>query len=550
MYHLDGNYNLVSAVLNDPSPPQHQTAQQQPQVASASQHQPVDVCCPAMQDRDITKLWSEVSRVRRNEPLFTNWNCDLPQFYEPNLFRFWCQALQHSKFVETLALSSVYVLLEDVARATANGIHQTTAKTLTLRSAFPEDLRLNNWPIVYKSLRKSKSIKKLTLARVPIHIEKCRETLFLPESLQELELDHVNFTPRGAAALSKGICRSKLESMTVLLDHGTDEFVGEIFVASVVKNGRTLTKLDIHGGLWVEMKIELACSMKKNTSLKHLSFHRCGLLDIGMRSFFQIGLSNNVTLTHLVFDGCGIGDVRMRLMAENWSSTSALESLTLSNNELGPNGVRFLLDAIRRVPSMRKLILWNNHQIGYEGLRLIGDALSQQLRLTEIDLTNCAQWQEYPDQASSRAQTTACQQASCALSQGAKSNLQIQVLKLGSVQLDPGYRWKEIQFHVGLNACGRHLLSAHHDLPSSAWSHILAKCQRQAYNKADLTYFMLREQPDLIQTPVSFQTPVVSKTACKTIEERPEKRQRRNTGDRCMLSQNAESRAIDYCTDC
>jgi hypothetical protein len=57
---------------------------------------------------------------------------------------------------------------------------------------------------------------------------------------------------------------------------------------------------------------------------------------------------------------------------------------------------------------------------------------------------------------------------------------------------------REILFYTTLNRLGRRLLSQDHGLASSVWTHILAKCQTESELKYSLTYFFLRELPNLV----------------------------------------------------
>jgi hypothetical protein len=86
-----------------------------------------------------------------------------------------------------------------------------------------------------------------------------------------------------------------------------------------------------------------------------------------------------------------------------------------------------------------------------------------------------------------------------ALLEFVKANHYIECLELEGSNRVNNEDTKKILFYTTLNRLGRRLLSQNHGLTSSVWTNILAKCQTESELKYSLTYFFLREQPNLVQ---------------------------------------------------
>ena len=93
------------------------------------------------------------------------------------------------------------------------------------------------------------------------------------------------------------------------------------------------------------------------------------------------GISHTLQLETLVLETCDIGDDSVRLLIENWKPDSALQSLCLARNRIGPDGAQLLLRAAPGHSSFHVLDLTGNKRIGFEGLRKIGEELSAQSHL-------------------------------------------------------------------------------------------------------------------------------------------------------------------------
>jgi hypothetical protein len=193
----------------------------------------------------------------------------------------------------------------------------------------------------------------------------------------------------------------------------------------------------------------------------------------------------------------------LELFLELWQSNSSIQKLSFYDNAIGPCGAQRLLQAVADHPAMHVLNLQCNENIGYEGLRMIGEEILHQTSLAEIEVGRCAKWTEHPDPdcKEARAQEMASQKAGLALLEGVKRNVRIKKLGVSNLHLLPLGVEKEICFYANLNKMGRYLLSTDHELASTIWCYILAKCQSQSVvdNKESIIYFFLSAQPSLVQ---------------------------------------------------
>ncbi len=123
---------------------------------------------------------------------------------------------------------------------------------------------------------------------------------------------------------------------------------------------------------------------------------------------------------------------------------------------------------------------------------MIGEELLHQTNLTEISVDDCATWVEYPnlDCEEAKAQDRASQQTGRALLEVVKQNTRIKKLGIANLHLLPFCVENEIGFYADLNKMGRYLLSsdrrADHELASTAWCYILAKCQSAGDHRESL----------------------------------------------------------------
>jgi hypothetical protein len=247
--------------------------------------------------------------------------------------------------------------------------------------------------------------------------------------------------------------------------------------------------------------LRLSQILTRTASLTSLYVRDENLGEIGI-SFLAHGLRCNTSVTTLQLHSCQIDDECLAAFLELWQRDSPIRKLSFSDNHLSCRGAQLLLRAVAGHPAMQEVFLWGNHNIGYDGLIMIGDELRHQTNVTKVNVHECATWIEYPnpDSSEARAQNTGLHRAGRSLLEGVKQNVNIKEIDASRQHLPLDVE-NEIDFCANLNKMGRYLLSTNHGLPSTVWCYILAKCQSKSIigNKESLVYFFLCAEPSLVQ---------------------------------------------------
>jgi hypothetical protein len=179
----------------------------------------------------------------------------------------------------------------------------------------------------------------------------------------------------------------------------------------------------------------------------------------------------------------------------------------LPDNNIGPAGVQSLLQAAHQHPAlMRKINLEGNIDIGYEGARLIGNALPNLPHITHLNVTNIISSSEL-------AQVQAKIQAEQALMDGIVRNSGIFELSTRENGFSDVSQDSIRLMYTALNTLGRYLLTADHGLPLTIWCHVFAgnvfgrnrMREKHGFWHKEYTvtsiYSFLREQPQLMVQP-------------------------------------------------
>jgi Ran GTPase-activating protein (RanGAP) involved in mRNA processing and transport len=170
---------------------------------------------------------------------------------------------------------------------------------------------------------------------------------------------------------------------------------------------------------------------------------------------------------------------------------TSLKEIDLSNNGIDAIGARLLMRGMANHPSITKLYLSNNRNIGYQGLCYIGNELPN-LRIKELDLKECTLREADP----SLLVTIASQrEAGQALVNGIKENLYLTHLTLSDWALPTGFN-EELEFYMDLNRSGRYLLGSNHGLAPAIWCRIFESLD--AADEVGLIYYFLKEHPSLM----------------------------------------------------
>ncbi len=340
------------------------------------------------------------------------------------------------------------------------------------------------------------------------------------QSLKSLSLHVDHMSPRGAQFLSHGLVSSHLTKL-ILIGHSIDPEATRVPMQTLYKHGiqnsstiRTLQLLEILGDMealsmvlpklesFVISEIDRKLTfhdvevLRKGLSLAHQLFDlricSAKLTDDHLRILSPI-LGNHPTLESLELRNNMFGDEGVASFVEHWQQDSLIWELDLGANKIGPAGALQLLQTVgtpTQHPNMRILNLEENWDIGYNGLKLLGEALSSQKNIKELNLSAVATWIDYHDitcddavaQESQRAQ--ACR----ALLKGIRDNVDLHYLNLDDNDL-PLAVTEEIDLYVKANKSGRVFLRQQNRQPPAFWCHFLAR------RNASLVFLCLRELP-------------------------------------------------------
>jgi hypothetical protein len=327
-----------------------------------------------------------------------------------------------------------------------------------------------------------------------------------------------NLTSRGARALASSICESQITTLdlrnyqpdvdssliTILLEDGVAKskslqdlcFGGPVgdFPALCTAFSSLKSLYLLHCRLRADVQI-LSDGLKNTNTLETLYLDgTCWLSDQEMR-ILSLGLHQNSSLKVLNFDGNQIGDEGIAAFVENWNDESQIEDISLSGNRIRIEGALVLLQAVSRHPSMHTLNL-SNHEFGYDGLQRIAE-LVPELRLKRFEIDSCTDvLADESDEEVLVAIKDEVEAAGNAMLRGMQENVHW-IDSYPDFTYFPKHVDQGMMCYLELNKFGRYLLSR--DVVPGLWSHVLACCG----SRANVVYFFLREQPDLMLAAAS-----------------------------------------------
>lgn len=326
-------------------------------------------------------------------------------------------------------------------------------------------------------------------------------------SLAEMTIEDGNapfLTSQGVMALIHGIRQTKIHHLR-LTDVRTD-FQVLFFEHLVCQPSSNITSLSIYDT--IRMSDLVTHLLEVPSSLSELSIGACPLTTSDVTLLMQ-GLGNT-TIKSLRLCGCELGDAQMRALCQSWNNNSSgLEHLEFStdvrfrpsrtqevaSNTFGPAGVRSLMMAVARQSNMKRLVLYGNHNIGYEGIAVIGEELPLS-KLQQIE------FQFVVEQKTHRKVTYTPQvqqirnQAGRALADGVQNSLYLRQIDSCYFGVDAHIR-EEMEFYLESNHYLRSVLP--NDVSAALSCHVLA-----AFGKnPDLVFYFLRERPCLMMASMN-----------------------------------------------
>lgn len=221
-----------------------------------------------------------------------------------------------------------------------------------------------------------------------------------------------------------------------------------------------------------------------------------GNKSIGYEGLKQLGEDlAHVTLEELYLDSCvdtvaktsptGAQSEACQALAHGLRRNNVLKDLDLANNGIDSMGAQLLIQAIAYHPSLIKLSLAGNPEMGYTGLQLIAQELPR-LRLEGLKLGGCVN--------SSTATDALIKKTGQALLEGVKENVYLLELDLEQADLSDDCL-DEIDFYLEVNNSGRNLIHKSDTFAPTLWCHILANADEEVGH----IYYFLREQPWLVR---------------------------------------------------
>jgi hypothetical protein len=230
-----------------------------------------------------------------------------------------------------------------------------------------------------------------------------------------------------------------------------------------------------------------------SSRLKSLQLNNCGLTNDHLRTLSPC-LGQLTSMSQLQLEGNQIGDDGVAAFVEHWSLDSQIEKLDLSGNDIQVTGVQHLVTAMANRAIKLELNLSYNHDIGFQGITLLGQAVGGRT-LSKLDLSEVVRWKVCHDDTSEDAvaQKQQRRQACQALLEGVWENVFLTSLTLENNFL-PIPVMDELELVVIANQDGRELLLEQNALPPAFWCHLLA-IQAEC---PSLMFLFLRELPSLM----------------------------------------------------
>ncbi len=353
------------------------------------------------------------------------------------------------------------------------------------------------------------------------HATMLGEALKTNRTLKSLELSVKQLTPVGAAAQTCGIQVSFIKELhlfgeeTSLSSDWTE--VMQVFYSQGISGSKidTLCFIYVLGDVNALVKVVptlnaliidsielnladtqlLANALAQTTSIHSLRLCVCGLTNDHMRILSSC-LGGNKSITDLWLPGNQIGDDGIVAFVEHWSLDSQIQALNVSYNILRSREAQSLVSAMSNRTAECELNLSYNKQIGYEGIKLIGQALGGK-KVPKLDLEHVAGgWVYFDDEVCEAAlnQMDQCHLAGQELLEGVRDNVFLTSVIVFRDNL-PVRMVGEVEFWVKANRNGRHfLLLQQYILPPGFWCFVLAK---QTANPS-LMFLFLRELPSLM----------------------------------------------------
>nr|XP_039267757.1 centrosomal protein of 78 kDa-like [Styela clava] len=155
-------------------------------------------------------------------------------------------------------------------------------------------------------------------------------------------------------------------------------------ISECLKQTENLKCLDLQGIPFRKKDLAfLSKGLERNTTLTHVSLEYCYIGDQGCEQICE-ALKHHSSLTHLNYTGCGLTCKSAEAVAKLIKHQS-----TERHSEAWIDSLRYRQPNLNSMTGLRRITLNHNPMIGDEGVRLIAEALKDDLWLKAVDLQNC-----------------------------------------------------------------------------------------------------------------------------------------------------------------
>ncbi|CAF1579343.1 unnamed protein product [Adineta ricciae] len=135
-----------------------------------------------------------------------------------------------------------------------------------------------------------------------------------------------------------------------------------------------------------DMKLIADYIINKKKALTTLSLSNNEIGAEGMQYLSSV-LRQNTTLSLLFLPNNKIGDKGVQYLSDVLRQNTTLIELDLGGNQIGDKGAQYISDVLRQNTTLTKLLLFGN-QIGDKGAQCLSDSLQQNTTLEELNLYN------------------------------------------------------------------------------------------------------------------------------------------------------------------
>jgi hypothetical protein len=412
-------------------------------------------------------------------------------------------SLRHNTHLKTLCVTMGPNLTTRGAQALGNGIQQSKIESLPLRV---EDegtiLQADVASILFQKASQTVCSILLSFYLTEDDAAEMADALCSFNLLVNLSFNLPILSPNTARSLAHGIKGSYIKTIDIF--GFTEMECSEEVMRTIYLDGIQNSQVDqiaLYGNIG---DIHDMVTVLPAIRTLIIAFVRLSVADMQL---LVAGLRTSQQLDKLLLLAVPLTDEHIRIFTTEFLThptfTRKIEEnhgtqchLGLENDFIGPIAAQSLIQATLTFSVCKTLNLSHNTPIGYEGLRLIGEALPSS-KLSELILTESVEWVEYDDdddEELAEAQDWKCIEAADALVEGVRNNVHLQVLNVEGLHL-PALAVEEIDFYLEMNRnFGRGLLSQQHTLHPSIWSFLLAKFS----DELSVVFFYVRELPMLV----------------------------------------------------